>query len=79
MSRPVASLASAAAQLSAAVALGRPAWVSADAWQALTLALWHLRRDIAAVQVERTQTRAGAVLGVSRDTLLEWRRGWLAP
>lgn len=79
MPRPTPSLASSVAALVHAAALGKPAWVSADAWQALTVALWHLRRDALARLAAGTVEAAAEALGVHRDTLHEWRRrGWLA-
>ena len=80
MPRPVASLASAVASvLQAAATTGQPAWVTDDGWQALTVALWHLRRDALARLAAGTAEAAAEALGVHRDTLHEWRRrGWLS-
>ena len=80
MPRPVASLASAVAALvQAAATTGQPAWVSPEAWQALTLAVHYLTRDARARAVTGTRDEAAAALGVRRSTLDVWtRRGWLS-
>jgi len=78
MPRPPVGLAGAAAALAEAIDRGWPEWITDDTRQAVTLALWHLRRDARRALAAGTVAGAAA-LGVHRDTPRVWQRdGWLA-
>jgi hypothetical protein len=74
--RPVASLATVAADLARLTAGERPAWCAEVTWQVLGIARDHvvadLRAEVAAVGV----TEAARAVGVDRHTLARWK-GWL--
>jgi len=72
-------LASSIAALSHAASAGCPAWVTPDAWRALSLAVALLTRDTHALVARGTIVAAAAELRVGLDTLHRWRRGgWLS-
>jgi len=79
MPRPTPSLASSIAALSHAASAGQPAWVTPDAWQALSLAVALLTRDAHALLARGTVVAAAGELRVGLDTLYRWRTGgWLS-
>lgn len=79
MPRPTPSLASSIAALTHAASSGCPAWVTPEAWQALTMAVHCLTRDARTLIASGTIVSAASELHVGLDTLHRWRtRGWLS-
>lgn len=76
MPRPPEGLASVAAALARALLQPRPAWVSESTWTAAEVLLRRLRRD-ALRALAGGLAEGAAALGVHRDTVHQWREGWL--
>ena len=74
--RPVANLATVAADLARLTAGERPAWCTLTTWQVLRIARDHVVADLRAKVAAVGVMEAARVVGVDRHSLARWK-GWL--